>query len=588
MLYLLLAFIILLLIGVAAYAWLERRESRKKYQALEGDMLAKVSDHAETTGRLQAELGKLARFQHIPGVIERAAKTTDEIAAKVDAAQKKAEAILREAERRGELIQSNAAAKALELTSQANHQLKLAEAQAVALHEAAEARAQESSSRITSEAKGKARKAEEALNRATIYATEIREEAEKKAVQVGGSAYEAIKQAKFYQDVVDAMRNTIKGYGDRYMISGDTILDAWAQEYGFREAGERLKLARDRTRLMEKNRTAATCEYAEAMRRELAINFVMDAFNGKVESILAKVRRDNYGTLKRQVEDSFNLVNFNGKAFRDARISDEYLASRLDELKWAEATQRLMAREREEQRAIREQIRDEERARKEYERAIRQAQRDEDMLKRAIDKVRQEFAEAGVEERGKYEARLQDLAEKLKEAEDKNRRAISMAQQTKCGHVYVISNIGSFGEDVFKIGLTRRLEPMERVKELGDASVPFAFDVHTLIYSDDAPALENALHKKFVQKQVNKANRRKEFFHLGLHEIRLALDEMKVDTKWTMAAEAREYRETLVLENAMRDNPQLLMRWLTDQSKYTPSEEVEEEALEADELAVIV
>ncbi|MES1524119.1 GIY-YIG nuclease family protein, partial [Vibrio cholerae] len=90
----------------------------------------------------------------------------------------------------------------------------------------------------------------------------------------------------------------------------------------------------------------------------------------------------------------------------------------------------------------------------------------------------------------------------------------------KAGHVYVISNIGSFGDNVYKIGMTRRLEPMERVKELGDASVPFSFDVHAMIYSENAPALENELHKKFDFQRLNLINTRKEFFAVTLDEIK--------------------------------------------------------------------
>ena len=126
-----------------------------------------------------------------------------------------------------------------------------------------------------------------------------------------------------------------------------------------------------------------------------------------------------------------------------------------------------------------------------------------------------------------------------------------MAQQTRSGHVYVISNIGSFGENVFKIGMTRRLEPLDRVKELGDASVPFSFDVHAMIYSDDAPTLEKALHKRFEQESMNKINLRKEFFKAPLSVIRQAVKDQGIsDIHWTMKADAVEYHESLAIEQA--------------------------------------
>jgi T5orf172 domain len=162
---------------------------------------------------------------------------------------------------------------------------------------------------------------------------------------------------------------------------------------------------------------------------------------------------------------------------------------------------------------------------------------------------------------------------KLVEAEEKSKKAISMAQQTKRGHVYIISNIGSFGDDVYKIGLTRRLDPNERVRELGDASVPFPFDIHAVIASEDAPALETALHKQFVERQVNKVNRRKEFFRVSLTELRKAVDELRLESTWTLTAEAAQYRETLALEHAMKTNAELKRRWLDEQKSFDPDDE---------------
>jgi len=272
----------------------------------------------------------------------------------------------------------------------------------------------------------------------------------------------------------------------------------------------------------------------------------VDAFNGKVDSALAKVKHNNYGKIKQEILDAFALVNHNGMPFRNARINQEYLEARLEELKWAVATHELRQIEREEQRAIREQMREEEKARREIEKAIKEAEKEERMLQKAMETARKELASAHGEQRAEYEAQLAELESKLTEAESRGQRAISMAQQTRRGHVYVISNIGSFGENVFKIGMTRRLEPADRVKELGDASVPFDFDVHAMIYSDDAPALEKALHRRFDEASVNKVNPRKEFFNLNVAEIRQAVEQQGMnEIHWTMKAEAAEYRESL-------------------------------------------
>jgi hypothetical protein len=315
---------------------------------------------------------------------------------------------------------------------------------------------------------------------------------------------------------------------------------------------------------MVKNGTAATCDYVEENRRETAVRFVVDAFNGKVDSILSRTKHDNVGTLTQEIRDAFTLVNHNGAAFRNARVVDTYLDARLTELRWAAIAQELKLRDREEQRRIKEQIREEEKAQREFERSLREAAKEEEMLRKAMDKIQDQVAKASEAQRQKYEGQLAELADRLRKVEEERQRAKSMAEQTKTGHVYVISNIGSFGEDVFKIGLTRRLEPLDRVRELGDASVPFAFDVHAMIPSNDAPALELALHKHFLAAQMNKVNPRKEFFRVPLAVIREEIDGLRVTAKWTIAAEAKEYRETLALEKTLKADPEKKKAWLRE------------------------
>ncbi len=147
-------------------------------------------------------------------------------------------------------------------------------------------------------------------------------------------------------------------------------------------------------------------------------------------------------------------------------------------------------------------------------------------------------------------AQVTELERRLAEAQANKERAIARAQLTRSGHVYVISNIGSFGEEVFKIGMTRRLDPMERIRELGDASVPFAFDVHAVIFSEDAPALEATLHQAFEQRRINLVNERKEFFGVSIQDIALAVRKCHGEIQVTLAAEARDYRKTIAMRAA--------------------------------------
>ncbi|PTC00580.1 DUF4041 domain-containing protein, partial [Thalassospira xiamenensis] len=130
--------------------------------------------------------------------------------------------------------------------------------------------------------------------------------------------------------------------------------------------------------------------------------------------------------------------------------------------------------------------------------------------------------------------------------------AMSQAQITRAGYVYVISNEGSFGEGVVKIGMTRRLEPMDRVRELGDASVPFRFDMHALAFAEDAPSLEKALHDTFNNHRMNTENFRKEFFRVSPEEVKAAMEEKGIDTDWYLTAEAKEYHESELIRNAIK------------------------------------
>ncbi|OZY62478.1 DUF4041 domain-containing protein [Pseudomonas fragi] len=412
---------------------------------------------------------------------------------------------------------------------------------------------------------------------ARASASRIVEAANKRAEEIAGDAYSAMNRAKEFADTAKAMKNIIEGYGDAYIVPTYNLLDDLAEDFSFTEAGQKLKAAREMSRWMVKTGRAATCDYAESNRRDTAIRFVIDAFNGKVDSILSRNKADNHGKLEQEIRDAFALVNHNGTAFRNARITDEYLTSRLEELKWAATTRVLKEQDREEQRQLREQIREEEKARREFERAMKDAAKEEDTIKKAMDKVLQQAANANDAQRIEFEAKLRELELKLQAAEEKNQRALSMAQQTRTGHVYVISNIGSFGEEVFKIGMTRRLEPKDRIRELGDASVPFEFDVHAMIFSDDAPSLEKTLHRHFLRRQMNKVNPRKEFFRLGISEIRAELESLGVETLWTMAAEAHEYRETIHIEQQIQENPVIEQRWTRHQLEHEVENELEEE-----------
>ncbi|WP_417598521.1 GIY-YIG nuclease family protein [Oceanospirillum sp.] len=233
--------------------------------------------------------------------------------------------------------------------------------------------------------------------------------------------------------------------------------------------------------------------------------------------------------------DSRSVVN---QEFRDL------LVKRLEvEINYKKARQ--LAKEQ--QAELRAQEREEKKARQEAEKAQKAAEKEGQIKQDAITELERRMAEEGEAERAAHQEVLDKLKAELEEAHQRLERARSRAQDTKQGHVYVISNIGSFGEDVLKIGMTRRLEPMDRVKELGDASVPFTFDVHALIESDDAPALETMLHQVFDDRRVNRVNRRKEYFKVQLDEIEQQLEKLGVEALINKVASADEYYQSIKL-----------------------------------------
>lgn len=340
-------------------------------------------------------------------------------------------------------------AAAQRIRGEAEDRLKQAEMNATAIIAGADAKAKETLDAATAEAdrirkdanldaKTKKEKVDALLDGASKQATQIVLDANKKAAEIAGDAYEALKNADQLKEVATAMQNVIEGYGDKYLKPTFSLLDELSEAYGFDEAGQQLKIARDRSKLMVENGQAARCDYVERNRKDAAVRFVVDAFNGKVDSILSRTKADNYGTLEQQIRDAYAMVNFNGSAFRNAVVTEEFLGARLAELKWAVAVFAIREREKEEQRRIREQIREEEKARREIERALKEAAKEEEALQKAMDKVEARVAQANETEKTALLAQLDELHEKLRMAEEKNQRALSMAQQTKAGHVYII------------------------------------------------------------------------------------------------------------------------------------------------------
>lgn len=269
------------------------------------------------------------------------------------------------------------------------------------------------------------------------------------------------------------------------------------------------------------------------------IRMTARAFNNECDAAISKVKWNNAQRMVERIHKAFDAINKLNES-NMIFIDNEYLTLKINELKLTHEYHEKKQQEKEEQAEIRQQMREEVRLEKE----MADAFKEEDKFQNLLDKATKQAERASGDKLSKLEEQITKLNDDLAEAHQKSERAKSMAEKTKVGHVYVISNVGSFGEGVYKIGMTRRLEPLDRVKELGDASVPFLFDVHAMIYTENAPELEKSLHREFNDRRLNLVNNRKEFFDVELLEIESMVNEKHGDAEFYITAEAREYNES--------------------------------------------
>jgi len=347
--------------------------------------------------------------------------------------------------------------------------------------------------------------------------------------------------------------------------------------YAFEESNE---YRDEQKKIIEKQKelisadAAAICHTRWAVEGSLAKGRIMTnknkklllrAFNGECDAQISKVKWNNYAVISERVDKLYERLNKLSES-DNIYITKEYFKLKKEELQLEYEYQQKKYQEKEEARIINEERREEEKALRDYEIARRDAERDELYYSKALKKVQQEIENATG---AKYENLLEKISYleiELKEAIENKERAISMAQQTRRGYVYVISNIGSFGENIYKIGMTRRLDPVDRIRELSNASVPFRYDIHAMILSDDAPSLENKLHVAFDKNKVNLINGRKEFFNVTLNEIEQKVKEEGIEIEFNLIPEARDYRESNSIKE-IKSNPNSIDEKIQNQIK---------------------
>ena len=270
------------------------------------------------------------------------------------------------------------------------------------------------------------------------------------------------------------------------------------------------------------------------------IRLTIRAFNNECEASISNTRWNNVNAMEKRIsraKDQIDKLN----ASNQISISDDFFDLKIRELHLTHEYREKLKQERDERLENSRLQKEEQKLLRDKENAEAEASR----YAKLLVKAESEAAKSAGTQLATYMTQIETLRSELAEAESNALRAQALAERTRSGYVYVISNIGSFGEGIIKIGMTRRLDPLDRVRELGSASVPFMFDVHAIIYSDDAPTLEHALHSEFATRRVNMQNFRKEFFRTEIQEVERTLKTLAPEATFIADIEAQEYRETL-------------------------------------------
>jgi len=285
----------------------------------------------------------------------------------------------------------------------------------------------------------------------------------------------------------------------------------------------------------------------KAMQNQL-IKAALRGFNGEADALLVKVSVVNVDNKIKALRKVFEQLN---KMYSRnlIEITYPYLDLKIEELRLAAEYELQKQEEKELLREQREKEREDKKLQAEIKAKRKQLEKDRDHFKNMVAKVTELLKEAKNDEVDELKRQLAEYQDKLSELDEIEEDIDYREGHATAGYVYVISNIGSFGEDVYKIGVTRRLEPLERIRELSSASVPFQFDVHALIFSEEAFALETELHNQLANYKVNKVNGRKEYFKVSFEEIRNILATHKeLTVELNEDAEAFEYRQTKAIE----------------------------------------
>lgn len=373
-------------------------------------------------------------------------------------------------------------------------------------------------------------------------------------------------ELKLHQDKLAKVKKELAELDKELAIARDDVemleYGVYEPKYNFINSTkykEELDKIRKKQKLMIKNKKAAVCytEWEIKGSKSRGKSFtnanlkqILRSFNNETTVLIGKVSHSNIDSIEKRIEKSYKALN---KLYtrEDVHITYEYYTLKLEEMHLAYEYELKKQEEKEALREAREREREEKKLQKELEREKKKFDKENNKINEEIEQAKQELQNAHDEERAKLEAEIA----KLQAALDKNNEEIEKIDKYKetpgAGYVYIISNKGSFGEDVFKIGVTRRDNPEDRIRELSSASVPFRFDSHVFIFSDRAYDLESSLHERFDKLRVNKVNRRKEFFRITMDDVKQIVEENKGAVhSFVEHPDNEEYIDTLRIEKA--------------------------------------
>lgn len=279
---------------------------------------------------------------------------------------------------------------------------------------------------------------------------------------------------------------------------------------------------------------------------------LLRAFNSECDELIDKVKYNTFDTALKRMRSSCEAISKLGNIMGIA-ITTQYFNAKHEELCLSLEYKKKKQDEKEETKRNKSSMREEAKLQKEIEETRKKIAKEQTHYQNALSHLEQQIKTAADVDKEELLKKKEQIINELSEIDKSMKDIDYRAANARAGYVYIISNVGSFGENVYKIGMTRRLEPMDRVDELGDASVPFNFDVHAMIFSDDAPSLEAALHKAFEDRKVNMINTRREFFNVTLDEIEEVVKKNYDKTvEFTRLAPAEQYRESLKIKEQLK------------------------------------